>query len=111
MAEHDDAANELEPAQEGRSPASGAGTAPGPMNEQDFNAVIEDICNSKADELRMLGYESVTGKDVWDCISAKYKELPPLHRMVNDILSLRATGLMNWMTLSAWKDAEKQPRP
>jgi len=82
-----------------------------PLDEQDLNAVIEEICNSKADEFRMLGYESVTGRDVWDCVSAKYKELPPLHRLVNDIMSLRATGLMNWMTLSAWKQPDIGPKP
>ncbi|MCI3923657.1 post-transcriptional regulator [Paenibacillus sp. TRM 82003] len=74
-----------------------------------MSAMIEEICNSKAEELHMLGYDSVTGKDVWDCVSSKYKELPPLHRIVNDILSLRPTGLMNWMTLSVWKQSEKNP--
>lgn len=82
-----------------------------PMDEQTLNAMIEEICNSKADEFHMLGYESVTGRDVWDCVSSKYKELPPLHRLVNDIMSLRATGFMNWMTLSVWKQAEKAPKP
>jgi len=82
-----------------------------PLSGEALNAMIENICNSKADEFHMLGYDSVTGKDVWDCVSSKYKELPPLHRLVNDIMSLRATGLMNWMTLSVWKQAEKEPRP
>jgi hypothetical protein len=90
---------------------SAADQADEPMSEQAMNAMIEEICNSKADELHMLGYESVTGKDVWDCISSKYKVLPPLHKLVNDILSLRATGLMNWMTLSVWKQAEREPKP
>jgi len=82
-----------------------------PLDDEALNAMIETICNSKADEFRMLGYDSVTGKDVWDCVSSKYKELPPLHKLVNDIMSLRATGLMNWMTLSAWKQAEREPKP
>jgi hypothetical protein len=82
-----------------------------PLRGEDLNATIEDICNSKADEFHMLGYDSVTGKDVWDCVSSKYKELPPLHKLVNDIMSLRATGLMNWMTMSAWKQAEREPKP
>jgi hypothetical protein len=86
-------------------------TANEPLDEQTLNEMIESICVSKAEEFHMLGYESVTGKDVWDCVSSKYKELPPLHRIVNDILSLRVTGFMNWMTLSVWKQSEKNGRP
>ena len=78
-----------------------------PLDEGALNAMIEEICNSKAEEFHMIGYESVTGKDVWDCVSSKYKTLPPLHKIVNDILSLRPTGLMNWMTLSVWKQSER----
>ncbi|WP_325176700.1 post-transcriptional regulator [Paenibacillus alkalitolerans] len=73
------------------------------MSDNELNAMIETICMSKAEEFHMLGYGSVTGKDIWDCVSSKYKETPPLHRVVNDILSLKTTQLMNWMTLSAWK--------
>ncbi|MDO7908086.1 post-transcriptional regulator [Paenibacillus sp. JX-17] len=64
---------------------------------------IETLCQSKAEELRLVGYEYVTSKDVWECISHKYEKdgIPPLHRLVNDILSLKATGFMNYMTLSA----------
>ena len=88
-----------------------AETEAAPMDEQALNAMIEEICNSKADEFRLLGYDSVTGRDVWDCVSAKYKEIPPLHRLVNDIMSLRVTALMNWMTLSAWKQTDNGLRP
>jgi hypothetical protein len=80
-----------------------------PLDESDMNAMIEELCNSKAEEFRMLGYETITGKEIWDCASAKYKEMPPLHRLVNDILSLRPTQLMNWMTLSVWKQTDKPP--
>lgn len=40
---------------------------------------IEAMCISKAEEFRLLGYEYVTGKDIWDCISrnyAKEEDLP-----------------------------------
>lgn len=77
-----------------------------PLSEEELNAMIEEICNSKSEEFAMLGYDSVTGRDVWDCVSSRYKQLPPLHRIVNDIMSLKVTDLMNWMTLSAWKQAE-----
>lgn len=79
----------------------------GELSEHEMNSMIEEICNSKAEEFHMLGYDSVTGRDIWDCVSAKYKETPPLHRVVNNILSLRTTDFMNWMTMSAWKQSDK----
>nr|WP_248930952.1 post-transcriptional regulator [Paenibacillus hamazuiensis] len=64
------------------------------------------MCNSKAEEFRMLGYEQVTGRDIWDCVSDKYHKtgMPALHRVVNDILSLKVTQFMNWMTMNIYKD-------
>ncbi|GBF10048.1 post-transcriptional regulator [Tepidibacillus infernus] len=70
----------------------------------ELNQQIEQLCKSKAEEFALMGYEHVTGKEVWDCISEKYNgELPPIHQLVNDILSLKVTTFMNWMTLNAYK--------
>ncbi|MFB6363642.1 post-transcriptional regulator [Paenibacillus elgii] len=80
-----------------------------PMNDEELSRVIEDICLSKAEEFRMIGYEQVTGEEIWECVSDKYRKtgVPPLHRIVNDILSLKATQFMNWMTMSIYKDAHR----
>jgi hypothetical protein len=69
---------------------------------------IRELCVSKAEEFRMLGYDQVTGQDVWNCVCDKYIKTgePLLHKMVNDILSLKVTSLMNWMTLSVYKGAQ-----
>ncbi|MCF6092759.1 post-transcriptional regulator [Microaerobacter geothermalis] len=65
---------------------------------------IEDLCESKAEEFQFLGYERITGKDIWNCVSSNYKNgYPPLHVLVNDILSLKVTAYMNWMTINAFK--------
>ncbi|MEK3788849.1 MULTISPECIES: post-transcriptional regulator [Paenibacillus] len=73
------------------------------LNEQDWEEAIEMLCQSKAEELRLVGYEYVTSQDVWDCISSGYEKegVPPLHKLVNDILSLKATKFMNFLTMSA----------
>lgn len=73
--------------------------------EEELNAVIEELCRSKAEEFRMLGYEHVQGSDVWDCVSARYAKTgqPALHKIVNDILSLKSTQFMNALTLNAMK--------
>ncbi|MFB5762153.1 post-transcriptional regulator [Paenibacillus medicaginis] len=73
------------------------------LDEHYLEEAVEMLCRSKAEELRMVGYEYVTSKDVWDCVSSKYEQegIPPLHKLVNDILSLKATSFMNFLTMSA----------
>ncbi|SMF89114.1 Post-transcriptional regulator [Paenibacillus uliginis N3/975] len=75
------------------------------MSEEELASMINMICSSKAEEFRMIGYEYVTVDDVWNCVSSKYKKqgMPSLHKLVNDVLSLKATSLMNYMTISAYK--------
>ncbi|MFC7681307.1 post-transcriptional regulator [Paenibacillus sp. GCM10028914] len=75
------------------------------MSDEELTATIEMICSSKVEEFRMIGYEYVTTDDIWRCVSSKYekKGIPPLHQLVNDVLSLKATSLMNYMTISAYK--------
>ncbi|MGM1050563.1 MAG: post-transcriptional regulator [Bacillota bacterium] len=75
------------------------------MSEEELASMIDMICSSKAEEFRMIGYEYVTVDDVWNCVSSKYKKqgMPSLHKLVNDVLSLKATSLMNYMTISAYK--------
>jgi hypothetical protein len=78
------------------------------MSEEELNKVIEELCMSKAEEFRMLGYEHVDGREIWACVSDTYtkKGTPSLNRIVNDILSLKVTNFMNWMTISAYKGAQ-----
>lgn len=71
---------------------------------EELNKQIENLCNSKAEDFAIMGYEKITGKEVWQCVSEKYgDELPPLHKVVNDIMTLTVTSFMNWMTLKAYK--------
>lgn len=78
------------------------------MDSEELNLQIEELCKSKTEEFALFGYKRVTGEDIWKCVSAKYKEddLPPLHQIVNDILSLKVTSYMNWMTMNALKTAD-----
>ncbi|WP_334075682.1 MULTISPECIES: post-transcriptional regulator [Paenibacillus] len=75
------------------------------MSEKQLNEAIESLCVSKAEEFRLIGYEHVTGRDIWECVSQKYEKegFPPLYQLVNDILSLKATQFMNYMTISAFR--------
>ncbi|WP_426448622.1 post-transcriptional regulator [Paenibacillus sp. S-38] len=90
-----------------RAEAYAGEAEPETMDDDELSLVIEEMCRSKAEEFHMLGYEHVTPEDIWDCVSDKYRKsgVPPLHRIVNDILSLRVTNFMNWLTMSAFKGA------
>jgi hypothetical protein len=74
-------------------------------DDKELNVIIENLCNSKAGEFRMLGYEQVTGRDIWECVNDKYHKtgVPALHKVVNDILSLKTNQFMNWMTLRVYR--------
>ncbi|NRF91399.1 hypothetical protein HQN89_10240 [Paenibacillus frigoriresistens] len=78
------------------------------LTDLELNELIESLCLSKVEEFIMLGYEHVSGKDIWDCVSDKYRKtgVPSLHQIVNDILSLKSTAFMNWMTISMYRGAQ-----
>lgn len=78
------------------------------ISDLELSEVIENLCLSKVEEFVLLGYEHVTGKDIWDCVSDKYRKtgVPSLHQIVNDILSLKSTQFMNWMTISMYRGAQ-----
>lgn len=66
---------------------------------------FRELCDSKAEEFRMIGYEQVKSEDIWECVSYPYlkKGKPALHEMVNDILSLKVTQFMNWNTMQMYR--------
>lgn len=65
----------------------------------------ERLCKMKAEEFIQLGYSQVTADEIWECVRSQYKKSgpPALHQMVNDILTLKVSDFMNWMTLQAYK--------
>jgi len=75
------------------------------LSEDELNDTIAQLCRSKAEEFQLIGYDQVTGEDVWECVSDKYhkKGTPPLHEIVNDILSLKVTQFMNFITLNMYR--------
>jgi len=71
------------------------------LSEEELKRVVEQLCDSKADEFALLGYEGITGREIWDCVSEKYRQgTPALHQIVSDILSLKTTQFMNWITMN-----------
>jgi len=101
------AAGAEEASAEGESAAAGTAEQAGgtALSDAELNRLIEELCESKAEELRLLGYEEVGGEDVWACVSEGYRKsgMPPLYRVVNDILSLKPGRFMNYITLSMYR--------
>ncbi len=75
------------------------------LSSEELLRVVAQLCGSKAEEFRLIGYEYVNADEVWECVSDKYQKtgMPALHRVVNDILSLTVTKFMNWNTISMYK--------
>jgi len=65
---------------------------------------VSELCESKAEEFGMLGYDNITAADVWQCVFSSYKTLPAMHVLVNDILSLKITKYMNWVMINMYKN-------
>jgi hypothetical protein len=72
---------------------------------QDVFWELRELCESKAEEFALLGYDNISAEDVWKCVSSVYQEIPPLHKIVNDILSLKANKYMNWLMVNMYKNS------
>lgn len=65
---------------------------------------LQALCQSKAEEFALIGYDKINKDEIWRYFMDKYRQqYPPLHRMVNEILSLKITTFMNWETINAYK--------
>lgn len=75
------------------------------LSDRELYEMVDQLCESKAEEFRLIGYDQVTAQDIWDCASDTYRKtgLPPLYRLVNDILSLKANQFMNYLTLRMYR--------
>ncbi|MGE5702711.1 MAG: post-transcriptional regulator [Clostridia bacterium] len=80
--------------------------ARGQLPHGEWYETVSEICLSKAEEFSLMGYDSIGPEDVWKCVAGQYKQVPPLHQLVNDILSLKITKYMNWVMISMYKNPD-----
>ncbi|PYZ98806.1 hypothetical protein CR205_09605 [Alteribacter lacisalsi] len=85
------------------------------MNRANFDSWKEELMpalESKAEEWQMFGYEKVTVEDVWQCATVKWQkdikrgdlEEPfRIHRLLGDVMSLKSSEYMNFLTMEAYK--------
>ncbi|MFC8687756.1 post-transcriptional regulator [Brevibacillus porteri] len=73
--------------------------------KQEWYGQVASLCVSKAEEFALLGYDNVAAEDVWECVTNSYKEMPPIHQLVNDILSLKPNKYMNYLMIQMYKNS------
>lgn len=74
------------------------------LSETELMSCIEELCNNKAEEFRLYGYNNVTGQQIWKYVSETgnyQRKWPPLHRLVNDILKLKSGQFIDWIMLQS----------
>ncbi|TYR82298.1 post-transcriptional regulator [Priestia megaterium] len=68
--------------------------------------LIQPVITSKLEEFHLIGYEELTEKDLWAYLEQKKwrkcEELS-LHQIVNDILSVKITQVMSYVTIESYK--------
>ncbi|KYG36188.1 post-transcriptional regulator [Priestia endophytica] len=71
--------------------------------------IVEPAMRSKMEEFRLFGYEEVTEEIVWQFLQQKkwkkrkIEELK-LYELVNDILAVKISEVMNFMTMEVFKN-------
>jgi hypothetical protein len=70
---------------------------------------LEPVIQSKVEEFHILGYDTATAKDIWECFIVKLeknKERPEKirsHWMVAELFRLKANDYMTSLTIEAYK--------
>ncbi|SFD57445.1 Post-transcriptional regulator [Lentibacillus persicus] len=73
----------------------------------DWKTEIEPALESKAAELRLIGYHNATREDVWKCLKQKvWKGAPSkrLYEVVQDVFHLSSNIYMSYLTINAHQD-------
>ncbi|MFB7138669.1 post-transcriptional regulator [Gottfriedia sp. NPDC056225] len=73
----------------------------------EFKPTLQVVIESKLDEFRMLGFDTVSEDELWECLEKtlwrKKEEEPKLFQLVEDILSLTVNDYMNYVRIEAFK--------
>lgn len=75
-----------------------------------FRIQVKPALGSKLDEFRLLGYDTILEKGLWEYLIRKKwkkaKEDIKLYQIVQDILSVKVSDYMNFATIEALKTPE-----
>lgn len=74
---------------------------------EDWRLHVEPFLKSKLEEFLLMGYSRATIEDIWQCLEKNvWKGTPTkkLYEIVQDIMHLRASVYMNYLTVKAYQD-------
>ncbi|CAG9619465.1 post-transcriptional regulator [Sutcliffiella rhizosphaerae] len=67
---------------------------------------LNPVLQSKLEEFQLLGYNTVSENDLWECLTKKKWKRPEtkmLYELVNDVYSLSLNEYMTFITIEAYK--------
>jgi hypothetical protein len=77
---------------------------------EDFRTQVQPALKSKLEEFRLLGVDSVSEQGLWGfLVKKKWKKVKhemKLYEMIQDILSVRVSDYLNYVTIEAYKTSE-----
>jgi hypothetical protein len=75
-----------------------------------FFTEVTPALQSKLEEFRLLGYDTVTEKDLWGYLTKKkwkkVNEETRLHQIVQDIMGVKVSDYLSFATIKAYREAE-----
>jgi len=75
-----------------------------------FHTQVQPALASKLAEFRLLGYDSVTEKELWEFLIKKkwkkVKEEMRLYELIQEILSVKVSDYISFATIEAYKTAD-----
>lgn len=82
---------------------------------EDFRQKLKPFLKSKLEEFYLCGYDQFSEEELWTfLITKKWKKIEEvkLHRLVEDIMSVKAADFMNYTTIEfykkeSWLDSEE----
>ncbi|MET3196240.1 post-transcriptional regulator [Bacillus sp. OAE603] len=73
----------------------------------EYKPKLQVVIESKLDEFKMLGYDTVSEDELWQCLEntlwRKNEDDPKLFQLVEDILSLTVNDYMNYIRIESFK--------
>lgn len=70
---------------------------------------MEPVLTSKVEEFHLLGYDKATKEEIWNCVTErlrKKKTYIPFYMFTDELLNLKASIYMTWLTVHSYKEPE-----
>lgn len=75
-----------------------------------FRDQVRPVLESKLEEFRILGYDSISEEDLWNFLLRKKwkkaKEKVKLFQVIQDIFSIKVSDYISFATIEAYKENE-----